>query len=560
MTPRFFLFFHLVLAGLLTFASTPRLTAQPASPWNGLTPGPHAVGFRSSWHFDHARRYNMVFADKTSFAKEKSPRPILVNVWYPAKPAADGNAAKKMLHRDYLDIRSDDPRLTPFSALLSQYELAVIAKELIDKTADQLTADEKKQLDMTLGASTAAVRNAPQAQGRFPVVIYHSGAGSSFEDNAVFCEFLASHGFLVLGSAFQDQSGKSFNTDNREGSLGDFAFLIALTQTLPGADWNHIGIVGHSAGAQAALKYGSQAECAADAIVSLDTTQDYHSVTDPFWEDLTRQVIKNKHQFRSPLLMAAGSSAFFELGDMLKASHRYYLTFQHLDHNDYISQGGMSRDLMLRLNANQTDQKGLAKDRLAKDKAAEDYRALCLYTLRFLEAQLKSDPAATPFLAKQYRNASPDGASPRVEEVAPTITGPEPYREESARPPTPRQFRRYLREQGSAKAIALLKRWRKEEAAQALTHSNAELYLVNDLLDQGKADDAVAFREYFRESGPEHDHGLTLWKIGNGFERIGRTKWAAIYFKRLVALEPNHREAAAKLKKLEAKLAKEEAP
>src|SRR5262249_30219062 len=58
----------------------------------------------------------------------------------------------------------------------------------------------------------------------FPLVIYHAGAGSSFEDNSVLCEFLASHGFVVLGSAFPERSGKSFNTDGGEGSAAAWRF------------------------------------------------------------------------------------------------------------------------------------------------------------------------------------------------------------------------------------------------------------------------------------------------------------------------------------------------
>src|SRR4029079_3870915 len=106
-------------------------------------------------------------------------------------------------------------------------------------------------------------------------------------------------------SAFQQQKGKEFNTDNQEGSAGDMAFLTAYARQLPSVDWNHVGVVGHSAGAQAALMYGSQIDCTVDAIVSLDTTQDYHSVTDPVWETLTTKVTKNRENLKCTVLMVA---------------------------------------------------------------------------------------------------------------------------------------------------------------------------------------------------------------------------------------------------------------
>src|SRR5262249_41743325 len=81
-------------------------------------------------------RYNTTFDDKTAYAPGKAPRPILVNLWYPASPAA---GAKRMPHRDYLGIRSDDPLLARFSAKLAEYERAVITKEVMGRPEAELT-------------------------------------------------------------------------------------------------------------------------------------------------------------------------------------------------------------------------------------------------------------------------------------------------------------------------------------------------------------------------------------------------------------------------------------
>ena len=87
-------------------------------------------------------------------------------------------------------------------------------------------------------------------------MIYHAGHGSSFEDNSVLCEFLASHGYVVFGSAFQEPSGASFNVDGKQTSARDMEFLIAYAKQLPNADWHHVGVIGHSGGAHAALITG----------------------------------------------------------------------------------------------------------------------------------------------------------------------------------------------------------------------------------------------------------------------------------------------------------------
>src|SRR3954463_16256036 len=97
---------QLALTGLLVIG-LPRLAAAASAPlWGKLPPGPHAVGFKSLWQLDYSRRYNMTFDDKTAYASGKAPRPILINIWYPAKTVGE---VKTMPHRDYLEIPSADP-------------------------------------------------------------------------------------------------------------------------------------------------------------------------------------------------------------------------------------------------------------------------------------------------------------------------------------------------------------------------------------------------------------------------------------------------------------------
>lgn len=515
--------------------------------WAGLSPGPHAVGFKSLWRLDYSRRYNMTFPDKTVYARGKAPRPILVNQWYPAGKAA---GSRGMPHRDYLSIRSEDPQLATFSARLSEYVRAVLAVEVMGKPPAALTDREKAQFEQVLTTPTACVRDAPPARGPFPLVIYHAGAGSSFEDNAVLCEYLASHGFVVLGSAFQVQSGESFNTDNRDGSARDLDFLITHARQLPNVDWDHIGLVGHSAGAQAALVYGSQPHSVVDAVVSLDTTQDYRGVNDPMWQ-FTPQVLKNARHFRCPLLVAAGPHAFFELADSLRGAERYYLTLKDMDHNDYISQGCIHREqrLQLRLEDAKQSAEARAKDKAALDRARAGYSALCGYTVRFLSATLKRDAAGKEFLAKQYRDTKVGGDAPHVDYVPEGRTEPDRYKDDAGDPPTPRQVRPFLRGHGSKKTIAVLRRFRKSAATHPIFTQQFELFLVSDLLDQGRAAEAVAFRDYYRETGL--DCGSVLFQIGKGYQEAGLKRAAAANFRRVLLLDPSNKDAAGRLQVVE---------
>src|SRR5262249_26502291 len=156
-----------------------------------------------------------------------------------------------------------------------------------------------------------------------------------------------------------------------------------------------------------------------DAVVSLDTTQDYHGLKDPGWADLTTLVVKNRKHFTSPLLMVAGPHAFFELADTLEHTRRYYLTLKDMGHDDYIAQGGISRDRLHQLHRGDPKQtaQGRAEEQAALVRVQAGYQALCLYILRFLEAELKGAAAGRDFLATQYRDTQLGGDEPHVEFV-----------------------------------------------------------------------------------------------------------------------------------------------
>ena len=179
--------------------------------WGDLDHGPHAVGFESHWDFDTSRAY--------SYGGIETARPVLVNVWYPAL-ASDAPA---MPHGDYFEIISTDPRLAEFSRALVDYERGVLREYVVGDISDE-------ELDAFLTTPTAARRGAAPAAGRFPVVQYHGGFGSSFEDNSVLCEYLASWGYVVIGSAYPRGDGTSFNIDANDASFRDLDHDTLISQ------------------------------------------------------------------------------------------------------------------------------------------------------------------------------------------------------------------------------------------------------------------------------------------------------------------------------------------
>jgi hypothetical protein len=94
----------------------------------------------------------------------------------------------------------------------------------------------------------------------------------------------------------------------------------------------------------------------------------------------------------------------------------------------------------------------------------------------------------------------------------------------------------------------MLRRFRKEAPTQPIYHPVFGLALVGDLLEQGKTHDAIAFCDYFRESGIDCVKLILDW--GRIYRRFGRKGLAADYFKKVLLLDPSNCEAAEKLKEL----------
>ena len=109
-----------------------------------------------------------------------------------------------------------------------------------------------------MDAPTAARRDAPLARGAFPIVIYFQGAMSSYEDNAALCEYLASRGYVVLGSAYPSEDNQTFATSAADHSRErDARRLLIEARRLASVDPTRVTVIGHSAGAQAAILFSS---------------------------------------------------------------------------------------------------------------------------------------------------------------------------------------------------------------------------------------------------------------------------------------------------------------
>lgn len=338
-----------ILAALSALQGTP----APAY-WGDLTPGPHPVGFTQAWIVDSTRRLPQGEKYDLRF------RPILMNIWYPAKAAS----GKPMSYANYFGgavrATSPTPRLLPYAKALIDYQRGVAWSELGGTVRDSTEPALAARIDALMTGPTFARRDAPRGRLSEQVIVYTTGSGGSIDDNVVLCEYLASLGYTVLSSPFPMEDNSGFGTFVADRSRPrDIARMLA---ELPrrGFPVGHVTAVGHSAGAQAMQWYAADPSAVIDAVLSLDTTEDYSMLSDRTWAYYTTDLVANRSKVRVPFMFVADHSALFELADSLATTTRFLVTVPDIGHNDFISQGVIRKQLREGLTGDDTASRVLA--------------------------------------------------------------------------------------------------------------------------------------------------------------------------------------------------------
>src|SRR5262245_4719155 len=422
------------LAAVAVALSSGPAPAQEPLLWGSLKPGPNAVGYRSLYRLDHTRQYDPEYVTDPTKLPAHKPRPIYIALWYPAKKTD----AKPMEYRRYLDVSSDDPLIAPFAKRLSPHVVNVVSETTVGKEPAYRTPAETAAFERLLATRTFAVKDAPPAEGRFPVVINHAGLGGVADDNSVLFELLASHGYVVLSSAYPnyDAEGVGISSDLHT-SFRDLEFLSRYARELKFADADRLGAMGHSWGAIAVLHWAALPDSPLRAFVTLDSGFEYVAIEDSGIEPLIFHMRANKGNIRAAALRFSGrptlKTNFAFLEPHLKYAPDYRAEAAYLTHNDYLTHGAIGPAL---LPQKWPDPKGARRT---------NYDRICQHIRLFFDATLKQQAVARESLEKSVRRGGlDDGFRLTFKPAAPV-------------PPTQAQVASFLKEHGVEKTVAFIR-------------------------------------------------------------------------------------------------------
>jgi dienelactone hydrolase len=476
-----------ILAFILLL-SAPGLRAQGEF-WGELKAGRYGVGFRAVYQSDPARAYDPDYptAGQPSI---KKPRPIFAAIWYPAPP----DQGKAMIQRDYLRAITLDSGAPEFAQRLRIFTRDQACQYMIGKEFDALTDDERARWEGLLSTPVFATLNAPAAEGKFPIVLYHPGLGGTYEDNAVAAEYLASYGYVVVSSAYQSADSSTLNIDgDLETSFADLGVLLRFAATLPFADPDRIAAIGHSYGAQAVMSWRAIPNSPLDAVVFLDSAVLYEGLDAPQFPRVKAAVERNP-KAAVPVIFFADRDRHphFETFDpYLKFAPHYEATTPSLEHNAFIAQGAIGKD----------------------DSARRSYEAICFAMLKFLDAYVKIDAEAL-----QWLHAPPATVPLRIR-----------YRPGAPPPPTGAQIARLCRAEAPANQQTL-------SALMKLAEPDALISAASILFD---ADDKKQAVDLLKSAARLHPRSAAIQvTLAEALQQTGDANGALAAYEKALALIP----------------------
>jgi predicted dienelactone hydrolase len=355
---------------------TTALCAQTATFRFLPEPGPMPVGLKVVSQYDASR----TFPSADGGVGEARGRPLQTLVWYPAQ----GRAGKAMTVGDYASLADSETRFNH-----------------PDPVHNKWRAQLKASADVSLWAR----RDALMAKGPFPVVIYAPSDSSIAWENADLCEYLASHGYVVVASPSMGVSTRDMTDDNAgiDAQAADIRFLITYAATLPDADVSHLAVASWSWGGISSL-FAAARDPRIKALASMDGSMRY------FPGLVTKAGDVHPGTMRIPLLFL--TSAFPNwLEDVERdtddspAMRTGPNVLNAWTHGDLytVNMLGMSHGEFSSMFQRRKSAERFAEDQIAdygRDDANTGHAWSARYILAFLDATLKHDAASAAFLKR----------------------------------------------------------------------------------------------------------------------------------------------------------------
>ena len=474
-------------------------------------PGPYPVGVKVVNQYDPSRKFPAT-SDRPE-APGQGSRPLQTLIWYPAVPSS----SKPMTVGDYV---------------------ALADREIHFDTADPENNKWRKRLKSSFDISLWAVREAKPVEGRYPVVIYAPSDSSIAWENADLCEYLASHGYVVLASPSMGASTRDMTDDvaGIDTQAADISFLISYAATLPDTDSSRVAAVSFSWGGISSL-FAAARDPRIQVLAEMDGSMRYYPRFVASAGDI------HPEQLKLPLL-------FFTQNEMnyIENLDKTYdgkpndtigrSVLNAWTHGDVmtVNMVGMSHPEFCSMFERMKNADTFAEDQVAdygREDANASYSWVALYMLQFLNAYVKHDAAAKEFLG---RTTAENGVPKHIMGIL-------------FRPGSFAEIMRSAARAGEESAWQAFQRFAADPMHRYMT---GEEQMINRLgyacLQEKDPSSAVVLFKLNTKAYP--DSANTWDSLGDGYEALNDSQDARMAYGRSVELNPGNEHAKGELAKL----------
>ena len=503
-----------VVAAVAVFLVTLQLTigVSGASPlWGKLIPGPHAVGFRAIEKYDYSRTYQPKRDYFGAALPGERARPLQICMWYPGRPKA---GAGPVVLNEYNFVTPEDAEFYQILGGLQNREIAVLFPAL---------GNDMDAVLQALAIEMTAVKNADPAGGAFPLIIYQGDLNTGLVENAVMCEYLASHGFVV--AAAQAPGPAALRSEPNASSLEimaeDMGFVLAALRDFDFIDRARVGVLGYRAGSVAAMLLQMRNfDIDAAALVEYplgDSEIGQAAARNPHY-DVVRATVPLLFLYSAP--EDDRDKAVLE---PFKYSSRWWLRFGSPEVVGLTTYGLLPAAM---IGGAAPPAEGSPRPAEGSPSPADTYEAACRYVLHFFAGHLNGSAESLAFL----------GRPPAENGLAPGLASAGKM-DAVERPPTQDEFMAMLDQGKVDVATGLYEKFKSLDSATPFFAEAAMNVMGYRHLQRGMAQEAIAI---FKMNADAHPGSANCWdSLAEAYMASGDSTHALECVQKVIEVLPN---------------------
>jgi len=490
--------------------------AQSSSLWGDLESGPYGIGFMTLEEFDYSRSFQPKYSYNGELLPGERSRPIQVCIWYPAEIPDD---AEHMVYGEYVYPYPGNHHFDNFIANMQNKELRFLH--------GLLNNDRAKVQDL-LNVKVTAVRDAPPAEGKFPLIIYHANSMAGFAENHILCEYLAGQGYVVATT--HSMGAREYIPQPVGGDIEamtrDKEFVAASIRDLEFVDIDRLGLLGCGFGGLTALIMQMRNR-EANAVAVLEGSFMYDE-----YVDLSGRVASyNPEGLLMPLFVIYGNDPKgrnLSALDSYRYADIYTLGIDGLTAPDFCNYSRLA---------------AFADNDVPVEKKRA-YNDICRHLLAYYDSHLKKEGGKPAALGKMFESGA---AAP----VGMTVS----YRDGLDRPPREHEFMAILRDEGGARGVKLYEKFKKQEPDYQIFREAMMNAVGYELLQTGRIEDAL---EVFRLNSIAYPGSANCWdSYAEALIATGDTETAMKCYRKVLEVLPTDSTSSPQMKQNIERIARE---